>query len=405
MTEMRKILFVDDEEKVLEGLQRMLRPMRHEWDMSFALSGKAALETLDSSPFDVVVSDMRMPVMDGAQLLAEVSTRYPQIVRIVLSGYSNQEMIMKSVGPAHQYLSKPCTTEALKETIGRAFALHNILDKEPLQKLISKMDALPSLPSLYTELMSELQSPDASLDRIGEIISKDIGMTAKVLQMVNSAFFGLRRTISNPREAVQFLGTATVASLALTVHIFSEVKTDASLPSSYLKNLWTHSMKVGLMAKAIAKKQDNPNKCAESALTAGLLHDSGKVVLLSSLPNEYSEMLHLVQRENMSCVSAELEIFGATHAEVGGYLLGLWGLPSAIVEAVAFHHQPSEAPCNEFNVLTAIHVADAFDQRSVANDESKERVAKNDRHLDEGYLTKLNLLEQAPVWKELFCGA
>src|SRR5262245_37814840 len=100
---MKKILFVDDEPNVLQGLERMLRSMRHEWEMQFAMSGPAALERLAEQTFDVIVSDMRMPGMTGAQLLTEVSQRHPHIVRIILSGQADQEDILRSVGPTHQY--------------------------------------------------------------------------------------------------------------------------------------------------------------------------------------------------------------------------------------------------------------------------------------------------------------
>lgn len=218
----RRILFVDDEPLVLKGLQRMLRGMRGDWEMYFIDSAPKALAILDKYRFDAVVTDMRMPEMDGAQLLNEVMRTHPDVVRIVLSGEMDQEMILKTVRSSHQYLNKPCEPEVLKLTLKRAFALRSLLNDDRLKKSVAGIDSLPSLPTLYLEIMEELQSPNSSFKKIGAIISRDIGMTAKILQMVNSAYFGLCRKIGRAEEAVGYLGMETVKSLVLSAKIFSQ---------------------------------------------------------------------------------------------------------------------------------------------------------------------------------------
>ena len=149
---MKNILFVDDEPVLLDGLRRSLRSMRNEWTMMFAGSGEEALKVLEQAPFDIVVSDMRMPKMDGAQLLNEVQRRYPHIVRIVLSGYSDKEMIFHSIRATHQFLAKPCEPEQLKTTIRRACALQDVLKNEVLRALVTGMPAIPSLPTILLEI-------------------------------------------------------------------------------------------------------------------------------------------------------------------------------------------------------------------------------------------------------------
>jgi len=205
----KQILFVDDEPLILQGLKRMLRGLRSEWDMTFVQSGAEALEKMVGAPFDVIVSDMRIPEMDGSQLLDTVKHRYPNMVRVVLSGHSEEEMIMKTVKSAHQFISKPCNAETLKSTISRMFALREVLTQEGLKRLVSRIESLPSLPSLYTQVVELIQSPNSSIKKIGEVISKDLAMTAKILQLVNSAFFGIPRQISNPAQAVGLLGLDT----------------------------------------------------------------------------------------------------------------------------------------------------------------------------------------------------
>lgn len=391
---MIKILFVDDESKVLEGLQRMLRSMRHDWEMAFAEGGQAALERLAQEPFDVVISDMRMPGKDGAQLLTEVMERYPQIVRIILSGHSDQEMIMRSVGPAHQYLSKPCDAETLKKTVTRACALRDLLASEKLRLLVSQMQALPSVPALYLELTQELESPEASINKVGEIIAQDLGMTAKILQMVNSAFFGLGRHVACPTEAASFIGLERVKALVLSVQVFSQFNS-AELPHSFLTGIWSHCMLVAKLSELIAKAERQERQVVDAAFTAGLLHEAGKLVLASNLPKQYREVLALAESEHLTMDEAERQIFGAAHPEVGGYLLGLWGLPPALVEAVAFHHAPSQCPVDGFNPLTAVHVGDLLEDE---RNQAERRVAIPPMDLD--HLTKLGLLERLPAWRK-----
>ena len=200
-TTIRRILFVDDEPMVLMGLQRTLRKMRHNWDMTFVSSGREALDVLGKKPMDVIVTDLRMPEMDGGRLLSEVKKQHPHLVRIILSGQLDPEMTLKSVQLAHQSLAKPCDAKVLKHTLGKLFALRDFLSDKSIKNIISKIDSLPSLPSIYTEIVSEMQSDDPAIEKVGQIISKDLSMTAKILQMVNSAFFGLLALINNSMMA------------------------------------------------------------------------------------------------------------------------------------------------------------------------------------------------------------
>ncbi|CDM64095.1 response regulator [Pyrinomonas methylaliphatogenes] len=392
---MRRILFVDDEPKVLDGLRRMLRSMRHEWEMEFAEGGQAALAALAAKPFDVIVTDMRMPGMDGAQLLTEVRERYPHVVRIVLSGHSDKEMIMKSVGTAHQYLSKPCDAECLKETVRRACALRDLLTNATLQLVISQIQSLPSLPDFYFELIDELNSPNASIKRVGEIISKDIGMTAKILQMVNSAFFGLRRRVASPTDAASLLGLETIRALVLSIQIFSHYDGIHSVAST-LGGIWSHSMAVAKLAKLIARLEGQEQRIAEEAFASGLLHDVGRLILAATFPKEYERALAISNLERIGLNEAERQVLGAAHSEVGAYLLGIWGLPDSIVEAVAFHHEPGQSTSHRFTPLTAIHAADFIAQEMGYVGSRNSRPAA----LDQEYLKKLGLAERLPIWFE-----
>ena len=173
-----RVVFVDDEPYVLQALSRLLRPMHAEWQMEFAPSAPAALEILAQGPFDAVVTDMRMPGMDGAELLDEVKRRHPHVVRIVLSGQADQASVLRSLGSTHQYLSKPCDPETLKQTLVRACAVRMLLADDALKQVVSQLGSLPSLPTTYVALLDECRAPDASVIKVADAISQDMAKPA-----------------------------------------------------------------------------------------------------------------------------------------------------------------------------------------------------------------------------------
>ncbi|MDR3566635.1 MAG: response regulator [Syntrophobacteraceae bacterium] len=381
---MRRILFVDDEPMVLDGLRRMLRSMRKEWDMEYATSGGEALEILAVRVFDVLVTDMRMPGMDGCQLLNQVRELYPHIVRIILSGQSDREDIFESLGPVHQYLSKPCDAEMLKSTVARTFAVRNLLENDSIADVISKIESLPSLPSLYTEIMDEIGSPNGSLARVGEIISKDIGMSAKILQLVNSSFFGLATHVTSPTKAIALLGLETVKSLVLGIKIFSRFsRSDLSYCS--IAGLWDHSVATGYLAKEIARHLKLSQAEIGDSFLAGLVHDIGKLILLDRLPEACSKIVEEASSTGCAMFEAEKKVLGTTHARIGAYLLGIWGFSESIIDGVAFHHCPSECSNEGLSALTAVYLADG---RQHKNDRDKVNKAGS---FDQDYLSKLGI--------------
>ena len=390
---MKTLLFVDDEPKVLQGLQRQLRPMRHEWDMNFVESGAQALDFMAARRVDIVVSDMTMPLMDGSQLLSEVVKRHPETVRIILSGHAEREAVLRLIGPAHQYLSKPCEADDLRQAIARAFALRDLLGNERLKQLTTCLKNLPSLPALQNQLTEELCQDSPSLERIGKIISRDLGLTAKMLQLVNSAFFGLAQPISNPADAAIYLGLNTIRSLALSVEIFSQYDQQRCQLFS-LEVLASHSWTTGVMARCVAQQERQELKVLEQCFLAGLLHDVGQLILAFGLHEEYSAIIARAKAENLPVWQVEQETLGASHAEVGAYLLALWGLPNPIIEAVALHHQPARCVAPEFSPVIAVHAADVF-----AHECASIHTEVPPPQLDLAYLTSLGLAGRIAAWQ------
>lgn len=395
---MKRLLFVDDERMVLNGLRRALHDMHQEWEMSFVDSAAAALQVLDTADHDAIVTDIRMPIMDGAQLLDRVKEQHPAVMRVVLSGQSSRETVLRSIAPAHQFLSKPCDPEELKRRLKQAFAMRDLLCNESVKTLVSRLRSIPSLPALYDELSAELRAEDVSLARIASIISRDVGMAAKILQLANSAFIGVRGQVSNVVQAISLIGTETVRTLVLSVHVFSHFdrSSDAAV---WLPPLWEHSVATAALAQRIANCEKTSKSVAEDSFTAGLLHDVGKVVLLAEMEPEYRTILDSKEAAPSAVVEMEKELLGCTHAQVGAYLMSIWGLPAPLVHAVAFHHQPSEAGETVFSSLTAVHVADAL------SCEKEPSLLIHDVELDWIHLDQASLRSRVVSWRELHDGS
>jgi HD-like signal output (HDOD) protein len=376
-----RIVFVDDELNILQAMRRSFHGMREEWNMEFVSSGAAALESLAKAPADVIVSDMRMPGMDGWQLLAEVKKLYPQTVRLVLSGQADPSSVMRAVGTAQLYLAKPCESGALKAAIVQTQMLRQLLSNDQLALLAGGVGMLPSAPAAFQEILACLQNPAASLADAAQIIGRDVAMVANIMKLVNSAFFGSRRPITTTDRAVAYLGMDTLGALVLGHGVFqSGVAT--GIAGFNLEKLWQHSLQTGMAARAIAFSENFPAAKADEAFLAGVLHDVGKVVFATKAAalSSGASAVDMAQME-------------AHHAEVGAYLLGLWGFPNLIVEAVAFHHTPSLASEKGLGLSGIVHIADRL-----VHLKSENRSGSSDTGVQAGFLEGLALGHCLPKW-------
>ena len=354
---MKTIIFVDDEPRILEGLQRMLRPQRKDWEMRFATSGAEALAMLAEQPADLVVTDMRMPVMDGAELLQHVRQLHPAAIRIVLSGYFDGEAALRAVPVAHQFLAKPCDALKLRAMIDRCSLSAEILADESARRIVGTMGQLPVFQSTRTMLLSALDNPASSLDEIGELVGRDVGLAAKVLQLVHSAFFGLPREIVDVNTAVGYLGFDTIRQLLLLAEVMRSFR-PGTVNGFTLEEFERHS---NLVARITSRLPLRPS-LRSSAVVAALLHDVGILVQSARIPEELNACCDEAKSIGIPLYVAEKSRHGTTHAEIGAYLLTVWGFPPEIVHAVGHHHKPAppDEPLAELDVTSAVHIADVL---------------------------------------------
>ena len=350
------VLFVDDEPNVLQGIRRMLRHKRHAWTMHFAGGGREALALMAQTPVDVLVTDMRMPEMDGAALLEAVQKDYPDTARFVLSGQCDEETALRAAVASHQYLSKPCDAEMLEEKIDRALAGRSTLATEPLRRLMSSLSSVPTPPSVYLDLMAELEKSHVSADRIDEIVGRDPGLTAKLLQICNSSYFGLASTVRSIHQAVSFLGVDTVKALALQFGIVGQMSR-THIGACEVSGFIDHCLATACLARRMVQDAGLGQTALDEAYTAGLMHDIGVLVLAENMGDSYDVILRDHGQLGSDLSKAEAQALGADHAAVAGYLLGAWGLPAPIVQAVADHHIAERQCAERMTPSLAVYLA------------------------------------------------
>ncbi len=388
MSDNISILFVDDEPNVLASIKRTLRSKRDEWKMSFAESGVEALAMFDDIEFDVIISDIRMPGMDGTELLNKVRDRHPGVVRIALSGQVDINDVMLSIQTAHQYISKPCEAEDLIKRVEGAVKSREILTDPKMQQLAAEINTLPVIPKIFHSIEDELRLKEPSIEKIALLITEDVGLVAKILKLVNSPYFGLPSDVNSIFQAIKMLGLETIEALILSTHLFS-MYDEHKLSSFSFNMLWEHSSRVSNIARLIAQCEELDKKVLIQARMAGLLHDIGKLVLVSSFPGRYQMVLDKIAAENLTIHDSEMEIFGTTHAHMGAYLMGLWGIPGEVVHGIGYHH------CHEkfdLSIPMLVSVANAIDHHCVTIQPNNVKIGINGKLLPKD--RRVELLEK-----------
>ncbi len=373
-----KILFVDDSPEILTSLERMMK--KSPWKVAFAEGGMAALDMLEESHFDVVVTDLNMPEVSGIKLLKIIEKEFPHLIRIIYSGNLSKESVREVAAYTHRFIAKPCSMEKMILTIENTSFIYNTLDNDAIRKVLTNTGSLPSLPRIYTELMANIENPEFSLKDAAHLIGSDVGMTVNILKQIN--LLGHAKDITSIDQAVSLLGLDSINAITLSTHIFNSAVI-SNIANFSSEQLTLHSMLTARFAQEITLIETDNRKLAESAYVAGVLHDLGIILLASNFPTKYEAVLERVFNAARPIADVEHNLIGISHSEIGAYLLALWGFPKEILSAVAFHENPMNQPAESFSLLTAVYagsyLAHQFEKDHPNNVESLE----NSKYLEQ----------------------
>lgn len=391
-----RILFVDDDRNILQGLKRMLYSQRDQWEMHFATGSADALAAMDRARYDMVVSDMRMPDLDGADLLSLIEKQSPSTIRIILSGYAKDNSILRTVAPAHQYMAKPCDPRSLIAILDRALALRRSLQNEGLRHLVTSLRNLPTPPAIFSELLRAIDSPTASAATVAEVIGRDVAMTAALMKMTNSAFFSTHSAVASPLQAVRLLGLETVRALLLSAGLFRQFS-GSSATASLLDTINRFSLHLGMMAHSIAKDLSLDSQACTMAFSAGMLSHIGTLLLVDQMPHRVLQVqAHIKGGQTLE--QAEQNNLGASYTELGAYLLGLWGFDKPILEAVMYQNHPDRCPAPAINILTCLHIAVGLAPEFPLFAPARADLPP-EPYLNEAYLDSLALTPRLAKWR------
>lgn len=369
-----KVMFVDDEVMILNGLKRAF--FRTKWTLLFADSAKKALEMLAQESVDFIISDMRMPVMNGAEFLEQVAKKHPQIVRIILSGHSDEEASKRASFVAHQWFNKPCQPQLLKETLDHIYLIRNSLPDPLMQQVVGKIKTLPSPPKVYMRLNASLNDKSIDMQKIASIIAHDPSLVAKILQLTNTSFFSNGKQVESITEAITRLGVDLVCSIVITAETYAKID---EIPGYSIVDEQKHCLSTARLAASMVA----PSLRQETILV-GLLHNIGKFILYKVSPEAMANYIkqRVVDEDN---IELEQKLFNADHTQLAGYLLHLWNFSYSLIENIVLHHQPLKLTKNDFGSGAAVYVASRLLRK---------------QEIDTAFIEHFNIADKIEVWKD-----
>ncbi len=390
---MKRILFVGADQTLGREFRALTSIVDGGWVVEFAQNGHEALTICERATYSAVIASVQLSDISGPGLLDELMPRFPACASILLSEFADTGSTLQCIGKGYHHLSTPCDAATLLRALDQTGTAQAWSPRPAAQRLVAQMRTVPSPPSLYFQVVEAIASPYVSVEQVGEIVSQDPAISGKLLQLANSAVFGLQLEVNQPTEAVAYIGLEMTKSLVLLAHSFATFD-QLQFPGFSVESLWGHSVTTGRFSQMVAQVSNDQLALADQAFCAGLLHDLGKLLFAANSTEKYAQVLTLARDRRLSLSEAETEFFGACHAEVGGCLLAIWGLPKGIVEAVALHHHPSRLPGLAFSPLTAVHAANVL-----AHEASSEQPLGCSEKMDLDYLRRLGLEEQVFEWR------
>ena len=388
-----RILVIDDEIDCLDQIKASLSSKEDQWILEYSNNPQQALESIISNPPSIVICDYHMPQMNGAELLRKAEKAHPFIHRFIVANRDEIGVLEDGIGSSFHFLPKPCPANRLLTEIQRCLSIEAWLGKPQIKNIVGTLGELPSLPSLYIKIVDTLNDDDVSIEKVGKAISNDITISAKILKIVNSSFFGFDETISDITQAVSVLGIETVKNLVLAIQVFSD--TQGGEQKIQTDQLWHHSMSVAVGAKNLMMYETGTSKLAEGAYTSGLFHDIGKLIMQRAAPDAYKSAQEFAELKKIPAWEAENGILGCNHAEAGAYLLARWGLPIEAVESAVFHHEPVNSSGSSFSAMASVYVANRI---------------LSQKHTPPGsgyecpFISELGKADQWPKWNRLVSG-
>lgn len=395
VVEPRSMLFVEPDPGIREQLTQCLAELATAWPSRIAATAEEGLKALTEGRFDGVAASFRMDDTSGLEFLREASEVRPESVFFLMAGAEERATLTMRAGLPPHFLPYPPDITELAESLERSFLLTRWMSGSAIRALLGRMVNLPAVPSLYARVMRELRSEDPSIEAVGKLIAQDPALTAKMLQMVNSPVFALGRPVSEAVDAVTFLGAERTKALILMASLSLHGSLTPCEGFSQ-ESFWQHSLTVATLGRLLALKELKDTTLADACFTSGLLHDIGKLLFASNLPREYGEVVSSAKARGVSLHQAELEAFGVTHGQLGASLLGTWGLPMPVLEAIAWHEHPRAADAPGFSAVTVVHAANVLEYE-------KKGLTEADRapQFELEYLEALGLEDRLNHWRSL----
>jgi HD-like signal output (HDOD) protein/CheY-like chemotaxis protein len=390
----KRILFVSEDQTLSQEFQAQCAGTESEWTVQHARTEEEALSLCQQQTIASVVADANLGGKSGIDVLDAFLRRQPKALRVIVSDPADVESTMKCIGHAHHHVLKPCNSQTLIQVLQQAFAQEAWLPSEPVQGLIAQMRQVPSPLKAYTQIVEEMKSPTCSLEKIGRLIEQDPAITAKVLQLANSAVFGRELNVVSTAEAIGYIGLETTKAVVLLAHTFSSFDNLKLLHFS-VEDLWRHSVQVGRLARRVVEVEKAGEEMAEQAFAAGLLHDIGKLLFAANHASLFGKVLRLAREQHCNLWEAEAQVLpGVGHAELGATVLGIWGLPKTITEAVALHHRPWRQRNHTFSPITAVHVGNILD-----HDSHPDPSVIMPSQINTAYLKDLGMVGRVEAWR------
>lgn len=391
-----RVLFVEGNEALRLALPALLHERSSRWEATAVSTAAEALSALASRPHEAIIANVQLPDGNGVELLNKAGQQFPGVARVLRCAPEDKALLRGFVGLPPLRVTKERKAGELETALVCALLVNGWTQDESLKKLLPRMQKLPTMPDLYTQVMAKLASPDSSLDDVGKLIARDPALTARMLQMVNSPAMGLSSPVAGAVEAVLHLGVERVRAMILIANASLQFDADQCKGFSQ-ESLWQHSIATATLAQAITIEETHDAALAGQAFSAGILHDVGKLLFAANLTEEYGRTISTASQQKLTAWEAERLAFGASHAELGACLLGTWGLPLGVLRAIAWHHTPGQSDDGAFSILTAVHAANALAHAG----QDKSTDTADSLRVDRNYLKRLGLTEHWTRWRTI----